>query len=340
LDDTKALKGLRMLYIRVLLIIFILICCQESYANEINPLISGFRDATYIGSINGKYKITMVLRIYDNVEIGGTYKYDKNGVDIPLKGSIDKSRNCKIEEFAQNKKITKDNSKNEPTAYFEGHFDQTNSLFEGEWKSRDGKSFPFSLRLQHSFIDNSSSNRKKFRTTLSFIDKLNITKSTKTKLRTLLTRQINDDTREVSIEYKSNNLLSILYIEELPGAAHSYTAYNSYNVSIVGENITELYYVDLFAKGSNYLNILSDYCITVLRKQDRLIDSNLKKIDYDELTNFIITSKGLVVYFTPLNVAIATEDYDTSVLIPYKDLESIIDRKGPLAVFLSSTERK
>ena len=155
-----------------------------------------------------------------------------------------------------------------------------------------------------------------------------------------MTRQINDDTREVSIEYKSNNLLSILYIEELPGAAHSYTAYNTYNVSIDGENITELYYVDLFAKGSNYLNILSDYCITVLRKQDRLIDSNLKKIDYDELTNFIITSKGLVIYFTPLNVAIATEDYDTSVLIPYIDLESIIDRKGPLAVFLSSTERK
>jgi hypothetical protein len=329
-----------MFSIKVFLPMLILIWSQETYANEINPLISGFREVTYIGSINGKYKITMMLRIDDNVRISGTYKYDKNGVDIPLKGSIDKYRNCKIEEFAQNRKIIKDHSKNEPTAYFEGHFDQTNSLFEGEWKSRDGKSFLFSLRLQHSYIDNPSLNRKQFRTTLSFIDKLNITDSTKTKLRTLLTRQINDDTREVSIKCKSNRLVSILYIEELPGAAHSYTAYNSYNVSIDGENITELYYVDLFVKGSNYLNILLDYCITVLRKQDRLIDSNLKKIDYEDITNFIISSKGLVVYFTPLNVAIATEDYDTSVLIPYKDLESIIDRKGPLAAFLSSTERK
>ena len=322
----------------ICLVVLILIFSQKTYANEVNPLISSYREVTYTGSIDGKYNITMSLRIDDNVSLRGTYKYDRNGISIPLKGTINKNY-CKIDEFAQKKK-SKDKINREPTAYFEGKFDPTYSILAGKWNSIDGKSYPFSLRLQQSCAKKPSKNQKNFRTSLSFLEEIKLQDTTKSKLRTLLTRQITDDTREVSVEYVSENLVSVLYTEEQEGGAHSYTAYNSYNISIDGDKLTELYYLDLFTKESNYLTKLSDYCLKVLRQQDRLIDSNRNTIDYGDLANFTISSKGIIIYFTPLNVVKISEDDGYSFLIPYKELENIIDRKGPLSVFLNSTGSK
>lgn len=63
------------------------------------------RTVSYSGAINKTLNIKMKLSIADG-KISGSYYYEKNKVEIPLKGTIDDSENFEIQEYDAQGKVT------------------------------------------------------------------------------------------------------------------------------------------------------------------------------------------------------------------------------------------
>lgn len=94
------------------------------------------RTITYTGAINKTLDIKMKLSIADG-KISGSYFYEKNKVDIPLKGTIDDSDNFEIQEYDAQGKVT---------GVFRGEYSGTLEL-EGDWsKPGSDHKLPFALK--------------------------------------------------------------------------------------------------------------------------------------------------------------------------------------------------
>jgi Protein of unknown function (DUF3298) len=94
----------------------------------------------------------------------------------------------------------------------------------------------------------------------------------------------------------------------------------------------ELTLSDLFLPNSNYLEVLSNYCIPDLKKQNPEIDDSFlggAAPTPENYRNWNITTDGLMVTFDEYQVAPYAAG-PQKVIMPYSELQAVINRQGPL----------
>lgn len=122
----------------------------------------------------------------------------------------------------------------------------------------------------------------------------------------------------------------------LAGAAHPLTTFTTFNYSIISTGILSI--SNLFLSNSDYLNYISNYCITQLREYAQKegytnIDDMITGGASPELKNFntwSIKNDNLDIIFNPYQVAPYVFGIQT-VSIPLSNMTSMIDPKGPLS---------
>jgi len=115
------------------------------------------------------------------------------------------------------------------------------------------------------------------------------------------------------------------------GAAHP--GLNSMTLNYDLAQARELTLSDLFLPNSNYLKVISDYCINVLKQQPYadsffLDGANPTPENY---RNWNITPGGLLITFDEYQVAPYAAG-PQQVTVPYSELTAVINLQGPLAV--------
>ena len=90
---------------------------------------------------------------------------------------------------------------------------------------------------------------------------------------------------------------------------------------------------DLFDPGADYLKVISDYCIQELKRQNVLEWDTGVLPDAENFRDWNITSSGLLFSFDPYVVASYAQG-PQSVTIPYADLDSVLNPRGPLSPLL------
>jgi Protein of unknown function (DUF3298) len=131
------------------------------------------------------------------------------------------------------------------------------------------------------------------------------------------------------------NIFSIKFVMEgyVAGAAHPYQVSRTENYDL--EAGKELALGDLFLPSTQYLEIISKYCAAQLAQRNiGFTDTFTQGADptADNYRNWNITTDGLMITFDEYQVA-AYAAGPQIVTIPYNQLKSIIDPKGPLAIF-------
>lgn len=94
----------------------------------------------------------------------------------------------------------------------------------------------------------------------------------------------------------------------------------------------ELSLADLFLANSNYLEVISNYCITQLSKQPFFDSTSVAGAQptLENYRNWNIHPDGLLITFDEYQVAPYAAGPQT-VTMPYSELQAIIDPQGPLA---------
>ena len=146
---------------------------------------------------------------------------------------------------------------------------------------------------------------------------------------------------DYQIRLAADDLISIEFTESAysRGAAHpnSYTTVLNYDV----RNGKKLALADLFNAKSNYVKVISDYCIKDLKQQAKkekdsmLTDDMIQSGASARAENFnawTITKQGLWITFDPYQVA-AYAAGPQQVLVPYSALKDLIKADGPIAAF-------
>lgn len=142
------------------------------------------------------------------------------------------------------------------------------------------------------------------------------------------------------VQYKllsqPGNILSIKFemLGYVNGAAHPYHLNPTFNFDI--ESGKALLLADLFLPNTDYLTPISKYCVTELGKRDIGFTSDFAQgadPKPENYKNWNITADGLMITFDEYQVA-AYVAGPQAVVIPYGELKSLIDPKGPLANFI------
>ena len=113
------------------------------------------------------------------------------------------------------------------------------------------------------------------------------------------------------------------------GAAHP--GLNSLTLNYDLAQGKELALADLFLPASNYLEVISNYCIAELSKQpffDSSYSSGAQPIP-ENYRNWNITPDGLMIPFDEYQVAPYAAG-PQKVIIPYSELQAVINPQGPL----------
>jgi hypothetical protein len=117
------------------------------------------------------------------------------------------------------------------------------------------------------------------------------------------------------------------------GAAHPYHYSMVFNYDL--EQGRKLSLEELFIKDSNFLEVISSHCIFELSKRDIGFYGGFEQGAQPEPKNYRnwnITTNGLMITFDEYQVAPYAAGPQT-VTIPYTELKTIINPKGPLAMF-------
>ena len=117
------------------------------------------------------------------------------------------------------------------------------------------------------------------------------------------------------------------------GAAHP--GLNSTTLNYDLAQARELVLGDLFLPNSNYLEIISNYCINVLNQQPYADSFFLEgaKPTSENYRNWNITPEGLLITFDEYQVAPYAAG-PQQVTVPYNQLSAAINPQGPLAVIV------
>lgn len=132
----------------------------------------------------------------------------------------------------------------------------------------------------------------------------------------------------------NNKILSVIFRNiDYFGGAHPSSNYKSINFNMTTGRVIEL--KDLFNADSSYLQVISDYCINFLSARKESLFDDYEENLYPLLKNFKIwgiTQNGIVIVFSEYHIGpgAAGPQY---VIIPFKELEEIIDPNGPLGDF-------
>ncbi len=326
------------------------------------------------GTINNTLSIEMVL-VRDGDRLNGSYFYPKVGKDIALSGTVDAGGSVQLSEADETGKQTGlfkgkwQGAKDSP--------DPGLIEIEGKWSKPDGsKSTDFNVTQQPLEFSApvrvvpkvlKENNKDKFYSveaefpqiegdsrfdgfnrearTLIMKDVAGF-KTSETSDEVNDTADLPDETKTSTFNagyefrYATDDLISLEYGEGSysRGAAHgnSLTAVLNYDV----KNGKKLALADLFNAKSNYLRVISDYCVKELKERAKKEDSMIFEDQLetgagphaDNYRAVAITKKGLWVTFDPYQVA-AYAAGPQYVLVPYSALRDLIKPDGPIGNF-------
>ncbi len=328
------------------------------------------------GTIGNNLTIEMTLT-RDGDRLTGTYFYPKVGKNINLAGTVNKDGNVELKESDESGKDTGVfKGKWKPAT---DSPDPTLSQIEGKWSKPDGSketafqavqqpiAFTAAVRVTPKVIK--EANKAKHYTMDaeypqiegdSRFDNFN------REARNLITKDVAafktsetsaeadtgsetpaetmDSTLDIGYEirYATDDLISVEFTEGTyeRGAAHgnSNTTVLNYDV----KNGKKLALADLFTPKSNFLGVISAYCIKDLRERakkdkDAMLDEEMMKSgaapQADNYRAWAITKKGLWITFDPYAVAPYAAG-PQHVLVPYSALKDIMKPDGPVAAFV------
>jgi len=335
---------------------------------------SYFRGTIAAGANNLKIEMTLVR---DGERVSGSYFYPKVGKNIELNGTVDKDANVDLREKDDSGKETGIFKGKWKTAVEPYELGMAN--IAGKWSRPDGaKETTFELTQQP--IDFSAAaarfvpkvikeanKQSRYRIDVVYpqiegdarFDKFNkearamVTKNvaafktSETSNETDAGSEIPAETQtstldsDYQIRLAADDLISIEFTESAysGGAAHpnSYTTVLNYDV----RNGKKLALADLFNAKSNYVKVISDYCIKDLKQQAKkekdsmLTDDMIQSGASARAENFnawTITKQGLWITFDPYQVA-AYAAGPQQVLVPYSALKDLIKADGPISPF-------
>src|SRR5438034_6998820 len=335
---------------------------------------SYFRGTIAAGANNLKIEMTLGR---DGERVSGSYFYPKVGKNIELNGTVDKDANVDLREKDDSGKETGIFKGKWKTAVEPYELGMAN--IAGKWSRPDGaKETTFELTQQP--IDFSAAaarfvpkvikeanKQSRYRIDVVYpqiegdarFDKFNkearamVTKNvaafktSETSNETDAGSEIPAETQtstldsDYQIRLADDDLISIEFTESAysGGAAHpnSYTTVLNYGV----RNGKKLALADLFNAKSNYVKVISDYCIKDLKQQAKkekdsmLTDDMIQSGASARAENFnawTITKQGLWITFDPYQVA-AYAAGPQQVLVPYSALKDLIKADGPIAAF-------
>jgi len=334
---------------------------QETIGGGAAPTGEKFSFRGWIASLS----IEMTL-VRDNDRLTGTYFYPRVGKNIDLKGSIDNGGKLELRE-------TDDTGKD--TGVFKGQWKSNDIGFasiEGKWSRPDGSKetdfeltqqpieFTAAVRVTPKVI-RENNKEGKYSVTVEYpqiegdprFDAFNqqarsmISKDVAAfkasegnpgEEETALADEVQTSTLDIgyNVRFATDDLISVEFSESQyeRGAAHgsNITLVLNYDV----KNRKKLALADLFQAKSNYLNIISAYCVKDLqdqsKKNDMLMADQIKEGAAPRADNYgawAITRKGLWITFDPYQVA-AYAAGPQHVLVPYSALKSIVKPDGPI----------
>lgn len=310
----------------------------------------------FIGTVGPENKVQMEL-VFDGEDVSGSYYYDKKGIPIGLSGSYTgKDDAIRISEKGHKGLIT---------GNFKGSVVSDGANFaksiEGTWTDYKGdKKLPFELTKVSDFVSSkvtegdkieSSLLYPKFLSDVSGLKMINseLSKNFKTEQKKFLKEAKEffstedsaggwQESRSLSIAYYSNSLISLVgEVYSYTGGAHGNTYYISSNYSIKEGKADLLKLSQLFNSGSDYLKVLSKYCINdlLLKKAGWIENGEITSFKEDELGVFAITPEGLKFAFAPYAVGPYAQG-SFFVTVPFEEIKGIIDQDGALGIFLKT----
>jgi len=312
----------------------------------------------YIGKIGENLSVQMELSL-DDGEVRGSYYYDKKGIPLSLSGEAD-LKESKI-------KLVESDDRKKKTGLFKGVFttisDGLGTTIEGTWSNADGENeLPFKLNKVANyefFLIKQGSDVETAWSYPKLISKKEVMQKISIKLRDRMKPKIEEfqkDAKEAfladeishgwqfnynySVEYYSEDLISLTgQVYSYTGGAHGNTYFVSSNYWIKGGEPKLLKLSNLFKKGSDYMKVLSEYCINELRKKGAgwIVNGEIKTFNEDALSVFALSPRGIQFAFAPYAVGSYAEG-TYFVTMDYNNLKSIINPDGPLARFAGPSE--
>jgi hypothetical protein len=334
---------------------------QETIGGGAAPAGEKFSFRGWIANLS----IEMTL-VRDSDHLNGTYFYPRVGKNIDLKGSIDSNGKLELRETDETGK---------DTGVFKGQWRSNDiglAAIAGKWSRPDGSKetdfeltqqpfeFTASVRVTPKVI---RENNKEGKYTVnveypqiegdarfdgfnqqarSMISKdvaaFKASEGNPGEEQTDLADEAQTSTLDIgyNVRFATDDLISVEFSESQyeRGAAHgsNLTLVLNYDV----KNKKKLALADLFQPKSNYLNVISAYCIKDLqdqsKKNDMLMADQIKEGAGPRSDNYgawTLTRKGLWITFDPYQVA-AYAAGPQHVLIPYSSLKSIVKPDGAI----------
>jgi len=325
------------------------------------------------GTIANNLAIEMTLT-RDGDRLTGTYFYPKVGKNINLAGTVDKDGNVELKETDEGGKDTGVfKGKWKPAA---DSPDPALNEIDGKWSRPDGTketafqvsqqpiAFTAAVRVSPKVIK--EANKPKHYTIDAEYPQIegdarfdnfnrearNLVTKDVAAFRTSETSEETDSGSETpaetgdstldigyEIRYATDDLISVEFTE---GSYERGAAHGNSNTTVVNydvKNGKKLVLADLFNPKSNFLSVISDYCLKNLRERskkdkDAMFDEDMMKSGAsaraDNYRAWAITRKGLWITFDPYAVAPYAAG-PQHVLVPYSALKDILKPDGPVS---------
>lgn len=308
----------------------------------------------YIGTIGDNLPVQMEL-IFDSGDVTGSYMYDKVGIPISLSGSTDNGSGA-LSLVEQDEKGLK-------TGTFKGSVKSEGKSFgkyiEGKWSKANGlTTLPFKLTKVADFVSSNVNAKGKYEATFmypSFVTASKAGRDISERLKGEAAAEKKKFTNQAeeffssqesagewqedysySIQYYSPELISLSgEVFSYTGGAHGNTFYISSNYWIKEDKALLLSLPDLFTPKSDYIKVLSDFCIRDLRKQEAgwVLNGELKELKAEDLKAFVITPGGITFAFAPYAAGPYVEGA-YFVTVGYGEIKGVVKPDGPLRQFL------
>jgi hypothetical protein len=308
----------------------------------------------YAGTIGDNLPIQMEL-IFDSGDVTGSYMYDRVGIPIALTGGMD-SGTAVLSLVEQDEKGLK-------TGTFKGNVKSQGKDFgnyiEGQWSKANGlTTLPFKLTKVADFVSVGLNAKEKYEAAFMYPSFVTGTKSGREISDRLATGAASEKNKfmdqaeeffksqesaggwqedySYSIQYYSPELISLSgEVFSYTGGAHGNTFYISSNYWIKEDKALLLSLPDLFLPKSNYIKVISDFCMRDLRKQEAgwVLNGELKELKSEDLKAFVISPGGVTFAFAPY-VAGPYVEGPYFVTVGYSELKGVVKPDGPLRQFL------
>ncbi len=138
---------------------------------------------------------------------------------------------------------------------------------------------------------------------------------------------------QYEVTFQSSEWVSILFTTSfyVAGAAHPGQDVHSENYDIALGKFFEL--SELFIPGSNYLEVISDYCIEDLNNQGVFIWEEGASPEPENFRTWNVKDEGILISFPPYQVAPGAAGL-LSVMVPFEHLQEIALPGGMLSAWL------